>query len=714
VSAAVSLPRGPALLERVLAWLSIGPVFPLITGEKCPDPDHAPRGVYSASRDVAQVRRWLDAGVRDFGVAMGHELESDEVGTGRYAYCVDVDPRNDGDVSALGCDVPTTVEQRTQSGGAHYIVAVDAPRSHTLSKGIDGLGAGKYIKLHVSPPMQAPDAIDVADAPAAWRARILRAAAPATVVVTELDGADTVLGYCCKAMGLLGAAQPDGSYLLCCPLADEHSDGRGRGRDDSCVLLAQVEGARLGAICCKHSHGHKLAKTGALEHFPSDVVREARATYPLDAVTHDAAATEAALPTPVVGSPLKVCGPLLSYVQTKSGEQKVEKVGTNITTILRHDPRWTGVIVWDEFSQVIRFTRPPPWHDDDRPALPSKVWSDSDVTRLCNWLQREWKLDMPPAKVLAAVVAHAESNATNPVTAWLDRLAWDRQKRLDHWLDHLGVAPTAYSKIVGAKWMISAVARAYRPGCKVDTLMVLEGPQGRGKSTALAALVPFPEWFADTPIPIGSKDAYLSLHGKWIIELGELASLTRAEVEKVKAFFSSPSDYYRPPYGRANVDVPRRCVFAGTTNRDEYLKDDTGNRRYFPIAVGVIDLDGLKADREQLWAEAVVRYKAGETWWPSLSETSLFEAEQEAREEIDPWTNAVAEWLKTTKAKDMLAKRGGYLTTADVLEFGLHVKVADIDKAKQMRVGRILSRSVKWGRHSNRIEGARVWGYSPP
>jgi predicted P-loop ATPase len=199
---------------------------------------------------------------------------------------------------------------------------------------------------------------------------------------------------------------------------------------------------------------------------------------------------------------------------------------------------------------------------------------------------------------------------------------------------YLGAEVTQFVMTVGAKWMISAVARIYAPGSKADAALILEGPQGTGKSTALNILAS-ENWFTDQIKEIGSKDTALSLQGVLIVELGELSALTRAEVEDVKQWISQTFDRFRVPYGHYTHRFERQCVFAGTTNRDDYLRDETGGRRFWPIRTGTIDLDTLRRDRDQLWAEAVHRYRAGETWHLDAATEELARDEQEARLEQD-------------------------------------------------------------------------------
>jgi predicted P-loop ATPase len=226
--------------------------------------------------------------------------------------------------------------------------------------------------------------------------------------------------------------------------------------------------------------------------------------------------------------------------------------------------------------------------------------------------------------------------------------------------------------------MISAVARAYQPGCKADHVLILEGPQGQGKSSAFRVLGG--AFYSDDMPDLSSKDASLSANSAWIIELAELDSMAKTEVSRIKAFISRQVDKFRPPYGRSVVEVPRGSVFCGSVNPGgKYLKDESGGRRFWPVACGdVLNLDALERDRDQLWAEAVTRYKKGEKWW--LTEQKLIEAatqEQEERYRKDDWESLIAPWLlnqSETSIAEILAiiikKEPAFWTHTDSIRIG--------------------------------------------
>lgn len=355
----------------------------------------------------------------------------------------------------------------------------------------------------------------------------------------------------------------------------------------------------------------------------------------------------------------------------------------NVALILGNDRRWKGVIAYDSFSSKIRKLKTPPYGGQ------AGDWTDLDDVRVCLWLADVWGLCVKSTTVLEAVNSVAHDNAYHPVREYLDGLAWDGTPRLEQWLqNHLGVADGDYARKVGKRWMLSAVARVFSPGCKADSVLILEGLQGEGKSTSMAVLGG--EWFMDTPFNLGDKDGYQAIRGKWVIELGELDAFNKAESTRAKQFFSASVDTYRESYGRRVVDVPRQCVFVGTTNQDEYLKDDTGNRRYWPVTCTKVDLDGLRANRDQLWAEAMAAFRAGDRWWVERDETELFSAEQDQRYQADMWEEPIIEYL----AKQFI---GEAVTGAHILEKALNIDPSHWGKPEQMRVGKIMHR-LKWPR----------------
>ncbi len=397
---------------------------------------------------------------------------------------------------------------------------------------------------------------------------------------------------------------------------------------------------------------------------------------------------------------------LVMWEQTKKGTMPV-KHHDNGAIVLRYHPQWQGRVAFNTHSQEV-VTRSPPWHASNMPADYVDEWTpwrDSDTARLSSWLKRELQLDLDVGACDRAIVIAADANPIHPVRDWFKSLRWDRVMRLHEApTTYFGAESSTYHARVFRWWMIAAVARTFQPGCKMDTVLILEGPQGLKKSSALRALTGS-EWFIDTPIDLHNKDAFLSLHGKLVVELAELESLRKADAGRAKAFFTSPSDTYRPPYGRRVVTVHRQCVFAGTVNHASYLPDTTGNRRYWPIACTAIDLDAIKRDREQLWAEAVHWFREGEPWWPRTQEEhDDCEQAQEPRAEGDEWEGLVATYAERHQAWKP--------TVGEVLSDVLGIERGRWTRSDQMRVASVLQR-IGFARKQVREAGAKVWRYVP-
>ncbi len=404
-----------------------------------------------------------------------------------------------------------------------------------------------------------------------------------------------------------------------------------------------------------------------------------------------------------------------------------ERNEANVLTALSLDPAFAGALVFDEFSQEIRIVRDLPW-DGPNSAVP-RVWGEPDDVRCAEWLQRH-EINVPPVVVGRSVIAIARNILVHPVREYLTSLAWDGEARLDAWaVTYLGAADTRLNRAFGSLWLISAVARIMRPGVKADHMLILEGPQGIRKSTALKVLAS-DAWFTDELADLGSKDAAQQMRGVWIIEMAELDAIGRTETSRIKAFLSRTTDRYRPPYERYVVTVPRQCVFAGSVNPDTYLRDETGNRRFWPLRYGEIDLDALRRDRDQLWAETVARFNAGAAWWLEDKElVALAGIEQEARYQPDAWDALVERWLACEK-RSVNVGSGQYevwetqhvprsqpltdVSIGEILGQALNLEPAKWTRADQMRVSSFL-KARKWERYktngSERDGVPREWRY---
>ena len=345
---------------------------------------------------------------------------------------------------------------------------------------------------------------------------------------------------------------------------------------------------------------------------------------------------------------------------------------------------------------------------------------DNDLTCVRSWLETALGASTSKEALTDAVVAVGMSQSFHPVHEWLEGLTWDGVPRIDGWLkDHCGAEVETESQKIAVpamskRWLISAVARAYDPGAKVDCTLVLEGEQSIKKSATFATLVPNEAWFSDERLNLDSKDTLQQIQGKWIIEIGELASFKGKANEEIKHFLTKKADDFRKPYGKINQPYPRQCVFGGTVNDIEYLSDPTGNRRFFPVRChgldrlnGKIDIDGLKAARDQLWAEAVHRYKKGEQWWLTEQEEEAAQVEQEARFTEDSWQAKVAQWIATGGPQ---GKGQDKFTMDAVLHGAINIEPAKQGRIEQTRMKHILNR-LGFERRQVTVDGERPWRY---
>jgi predicted P-loop ATPase len=364
-----------------------------------------------------------------------------------------------------------------------------------------------------------------------------------------------------------------------------------------------------------------------------------------------------------------------------SDKGKPLAVLANGITALRGAPEWCGGLAFDEFSLSVTAMRPTPWGYLGK-------WDEQCDRLLANWLQHHG-IRLGDTEAAKAAEAVARDRSFHPVREYLDGLKWDQTERISRWLTtYLGAEESDLTAAMGAKWLISAVARIYQPGCKADHMLIAEGPQGLFKSSAFRALAE--PWFTDDIADLGSKDSQLATLGVWIIELPELDAMGRSELSRVKAFMSRNTDRFRPPYGRRLIESPRQCIFVGTVNQGEYLRDETGGRRFWPAACGYIDLEALRRDKDQLWAEAAARYRKKETWW--LDTTELNKAateEQDARYQVDAWESTIADWMETL---DAAGHKREEVTTAQILTGPLDKKIGLWTRSDETRVGIILRR----------------------
>jgi predicted P-loop ATPase len=336
----------------------------------------------------------------------------------------------------------------------------------------------------------------------------------------------------------------------------------------------------------------------------------------------------------------------------------------NVMLMLENDEGLSNMLQYDEMARKTMVRRQPGMTFGGEPW----VLAENDVVDIWRYLQEIVGLrHVPYEAVFKAVHRHSNEDSYHPVRDMLEDLQWDGLPRLDTWLrDCFGVEDTPYHQKIGRLFLIALVARIYKPGCKADYMLVIEGEQGKMKSLACEALV-YP-WFSDgLPEDITCKDASQHLRGKWLIEVAEMHSFNKAEATHLKSFISRTTERYRPPYARDEIDEPRQCLFIGTTNKEMYLKDETGGRRFWPFKAVSINLDRLKSIRDSLLAEAVAAFKAKEQWWPDPGfEEEIIKPQQEERYDGDAWEEPIGRFLEgRTDPVSLLQIAAGCLNYAD-------------------------------------------------
>ena len=357
----------------------------------------------------------------------------------------------------------------------------------------------------------------------------------------------------------------------------------------------------------------------------------------------------------------------------------------NLVLILENDPEWRGKLGLNEFSQTI--------------TAQGQEWTDARAYALKAWLEKGFiPGEVKTSTLHEAVEVVAARHPYHPVRDYLTGLRWDGEERIPTFFtDFCGTPFSAYSVAVARSLFFSAVARMLTPGCKVDTMVVLEGEQGTGKSQLVLALFTPAHHMEVTEAP-GSVDFYQSLRGRWCCEFGEMASFAKADKNRIKQVLTQVQDTYRASYARHTRTYPRQNIFIGTTNRDDWGDDETGLRRFLPIRCTEINVAGAAAVRDQLWAEAVVAVQRGATWW----EIPDAEREQEARYQQDAWEEAIADFLQHRQS----------ITVLEILDQCLGLKADRQGKSEQTRVGCILRR-LKWQRKRETASDRKRF-YVPP
>ena len=597
------------LLNAALSYASKGwHIFPVTPNKKIPYGSLVSKGHLNATTSADQITKWWTEAPN---ANIGLNLEASGL------VCIDVDSyKPDCGFGDFIKDkhLPQTLTQKSASGGTHYIFKANSGDSYpgTLCKGVD-IKYNGYILLSPSNfngrPYEWQNDLEPAQAPD-WLAKQLpKVAEPKTPLLPM---------YSFKQPRLLEVIANEGWH--------------------NTVLK------RVGSmVACGEDDE-------AIHRFTDDLTLEG---YSLED-------TRAEVQRMIDGARAKGFGTELAQESSaeliKSSRGDVINNHHNVYVTLR-DSAWGQVFAFNELAGTKMVLAKPPGERGNPSFFKPREIKDSDYSRVAKWCNKNGLPTVNKSVIIDCVQELCEEKIISPVRHYLEELQFDptcHEPQLSHWMErYLGAKPGSpeerqYIEAVSRLSLVQAVARALDPGCKADSVPILEGGQGIGKSTAIRVLHGA-EWFGDALPPMGTKDASDYLRGLWGIELAELSFQRKAEIEVQKAFISRREERFRPAYGREEIVYPRRCVFWGTTNRTDYIKDDTGNRRFLPIRTTKVDFEGLKASRDMLWAEAVYYYNQGEQYW--LSEELVVYANEQTNERIeeDPWVEVVQTMLRNRK-----------------------------------------------------------------
>jgi predicted P-loop ATPase len=401
--------------------------------------------------------------------------------------------------------------------------------------------------------------------------------------------------------------------------------------------------------------------------------------------------TKLITPNPAPKSPTQVFQPYLDTDQGESVLVSWESLGLdrvngsapfasldNATRIIQLHPHIRNSIWYDVFTQKVRNS----FHGEPRD------WVDDDDSDLAVFIQRQLKLPKFTISLIAEAARHAaRRRERNDVTTWLDSLKWDKTERLGDWMaDFLGVARTDYTMAVSRNWLIAMVARAFEPGCQMDSMLVLEGESGLGKSTFIKELAK--PWYAEIDEPLHSKDFLQQIQGVWVLEFPDMNGFSATKHDQAIGKITMRTDVYRASYGRNITKSKRVTLFVGSSEHDQYLTDEGGARKFWPIHCTAIDLEAFKSQRENLFAEAVFRYRNGEPWHivPNSAKD-----EQLRRIKRDVWTDKIMKAVEDKEREHTLFHSNEVFrfSASDVLDW-LGVETSRQNDGEKGRVTRAL------------------------
>ncbi len=365
----------------------------------------------------------------------------------------------------------------------------------------------------------------------------------------------------------------------------------------------------------------------------------------------------------------------------------------NIKIAFEHDPELVGTVCHDTFLDRLRT------------GNPAREWIGEDDTRVAAYLQARRGLVSVSSRQVKEVVNHyARQHPRNCVHEWLLPLVWDGVPRIaaafqTYWSARPSdQQPLIYLHAISRNMFVGLIARVMQPGCQLDEMVVFESGQGQGKTTALRILGG--PWYAASHERVTDKDFYQDLEGKWIVEISELSAFTTPQIERVKHAISTPTDRFRGSYDARSSDHPRQCIFAGTTNADDWGNDETGLRRFWPVRCGFVDRLALARDRDQLFAEAFVEYQRSPDWWTVPAVSVEVQADRQA---TDAWADLVLPYVALLSQARIV----------DVLAGAIKMTPDQMDKWSQMRVAKIL-KFAGWTKDTVRVGRSTPKVWYPP
>lgn len=601
-------------------------------------------GLKDATTDPKQIVQWWtewpDANIGLVPWLSGHVV-------------LDIDPRNGGTESLAELEtkygtLPDTARVFTGGGGLHIYFSlptgIDRVPSRLLRNGVELKAQGTYVLappsshlsvwLNAAPEQCGPgycwDAAlgdHMVDAPY-WMVE-----APPPGKVYDKKGRppiEGVLGAAFVHAGMAGRMLGEDKQAVQCPWENDHSCGE-RFDSSTVVFGPGGNGSNLGYFHCSHAHCSGKTIREVLNALPKVSTDHAKETVPKAAKAVAAIAAEE-----------------WEKLLARQGNGSIAKDPGNLRLLIEHLPEWQGALALDESRGKMVWRKGIPTLSPTGDNRLGKELRDADYIDVAHWFRMQRGVTFRKEVVIDVLHHTAERCKYNSLTEQLDSFAPpEGESLLANWLvRYCGAEDTEYVREVGRWWLISAMARAFDPGVQADHCLVLEGGQGVGKSSLFRLLGG--EWYDGTAPRFESTDAFLSFQGVWIRELSELAGTSRTDFATIKAILTERVDRFRPPYGRHMVELPRRCVFCASVNPGEdYVRDASGARRFWPVKVGAIDLGSFIRDRGALLAEALRSYRDGEAFHPphrTEENAGLVDSiaeHQGARQAVDPWTDRV-------------------------------------------------------------------------